>query len=586
MQGFVPVLAAALLLGGLAGWCFQLGRHRRALSRRLQLLDAAVALLQPGLTFDSVAAQVLELVSQVLVAPGYYLYIPGGPGEQLLLAAAKVAAPGSLVGPDYSGLVRGFPIYEPPLSISREALAGRVLSGELQLLTVKLEDPAGALQGVLRLGPLPARPRGVPELEALAPALAGVLALFAAREELRKEVDASSSRTRASGTAARLAFDLSELIALLVRLGGSLLDARAGLLLCGGDRPEVRADFGLAPGLTPQELAAAMVSLPTGGEPRPVPPAIAAHLGPATALTFAVGERGRLVYLLGEGRPVPAHLEMGLATVSNHLALALEHSEQYARLSRSYLDALQGLVDVLDSRQPFTVGHSVLVADNARTIARAFGLPAHEVERVYQAGLLHDVGMLALDESILFNPGQLSDPEYQEVQRHPDTGAAMLAGVPEAAALVPMVRHHHERWDGWGYPDRLQGEAIPLGARIIALAEIFVARLSHRPYRAAVPFDEALADVSAGSGTRFDPALAMVFVEHIQEERRRAPRDRWLRPCWDLKQCPAPLRSACPAAAGGRNCWEVPDVLCRAHGDSDCQRCLVWTEFQGRGRVH
>jgi Mg2+/Co2+ transporter CorC len=157
MQGFVPVLAAALLLGGLAGWCFQLGRHRRALSRRLQLLDAAVALLQPGLTFDSVAAQVLELVSQVLVAPGYYLYIPGGPGEQLLLAAAKVAAPGSLVGPDYSGLVRGFPIYEPPLSISREALAGRVLSGELQLLTVKLEDPAGALQGVLRLADRPVR---------------------------------------------------------------------------------------------------------------------------------------------------------------------------------------------------------------------------------------------------------------------------------------------------------------------------------------------------------------------------------------------------------------------------------------------
>lgn len=573
----VPALLAGGLLIALI-MCVVLRHQAQAARRRTELHRRCLDLLDPDLRSEAVATGILEVVAGIVQAPGYYLYLADDSGD-FLLAGAKVSAKGIPVGPDYSGLVQGFPDYEPPLSLQ----PGRLAVTGPHLLTITLARKTGQTDGLIRLGPFlrRGRPSSLGLLEELAPVLAGVIAVPRAAATVRQEIAVSSSRARAHGAAARLAFSIEEVMATLVRLGLRLLRADTGLLVSLAG-PTLKASVGTS-GEPTEAALRQLLTLTPGSAPTTLAPGVQLALGlSGHVVAFGVGDDARLFYALPNPGPVGAHLRAGLATVTQHLSLVMRHDELYSRVSQSYLHALQGLVDVLDSREPHMVGHSRLVAKWAREIALELDLPAAEAARIHQAGLLHDVGMLALDEGILFKEGQLSDQERKAVQAHPDTGAAMLEGVPDGALLAPMVRFHHERWDGWGYPDRLRGEAIPLAARIIALAEVFVAKFSRRPYRPPLPFGRVLSDMANSGGSHFDPQVVQALLRRIERKQRLAPEGRSLEPCWELKQCPVSVKEACPAAASTTNCWRVARVLCRAHGDEDCSECMVWTELKTR----
>lgn len=583
MQALWIAAAVAIPLA----WAAYVLRGQAREARNMQMWQKrCLGLLDPAKSLQTVAAGVLELVAGMVKAPGYYLYLSEEPGDQLVLSAVRVANPGVLVGPHYSGLVQGIPEYEPPLTLPVDQLAapGRQLP---DLFTQQLRHPDGQLEGVIRMR-LHKRDHGrlanARALDALAPDLARVLATMRCIAALHEKVEIADDRSRASSTAAQMALGIDKLLAMLLRLGGGLLRARAGLLVAaGGDL--LHAWYGLD-----KEAAegnrTAWASLTRQAVLRPVtlPTELARHFdGHCSVSAFKVGHQAHLMYIIPGQEQLNAHLRAAITTVAERLKVCLDHSDLYAQISQSYLLALQGLVDILDSRQPFHVGHSQRVAKHAREIALELGLPPREVQRIEQAALLHDVGMLALDHAILFKPGHLTDQEYMAVQQHPQTGAALLEGLPDAEAIASMVRHHHERWDGWGYPHKLAGETIPLGARILAVSDVFVAKLSRRSYRPGLSFDRALADISEGGGTRFDPVVTKAFVACITRQRRQAVRRRPLENCWQMRQCPESIRTSCPAyTSPDRCCWDVPGVSCRAHGDDTCTECFVWTEHQGR----
>jgi HD-GYP domain-containing protein (c-di-GMP phosphodiesterase class II) len=143
------------------------------------------------------------------------------------------------------------------------------------------------------------------------------------------------------------------------------------------------------------------------------------------------------------------------------------------------------------------------------------------VDRVFRAGTLHDVGKIGVPDSILKKPGRLEPEEARIMETHPVLGEAIVAKVPQLKDLLPGVRHHHERWDGAGYPDGLAGEAIPLIARLIALADTYDAMTSDRPYRKGLPVEVALTEISRSSGIQFEPALAEAFVEMMRSSQAR-----------------------------------------------------------------
>jgi two-component system cell cycle response regulator len=164
------------------------------------------------------------------------------------------------------------------------------------------------------------------------------------------------------------------------------------------------------------------------------------------------------------------------------------------------------LLRALAERDPGLGSHAETVAMAAAT-AEALGLPQDEVENVRHASELHDVGKVAIPDAILGKPGPLTDEEWSFVRRHTVIGERIILAAPALARVAVLVRASHERWDGAGYPDGVSGEAIPLGARIVAVADAFAAMIAGRPYRAARTPEEALGELQLAAGTQFDPVV-------------------------------------------------------------------------------
>ncbi len=195
---------------------------------------------------------------------------------------------------------------------------------------------------------------------------------------------------------------------------------------------------------------------------------------------------------------------------------SLRHAEDARRLYRGLQHAicrsLLGLASALEAKDPYTRGHSERVGFWGRRLAEALGLPVAEIDMVAQAGLLHDIGKIGVPETVLRKRGPLDHDEWALMRNHPLVGAQIVAPFDFFAEGALVIRHHHERWDGSGYPDGLVGAAIPLGARIVAVADVFDALTSDRPYRPALPRAAALAYLTDEAGRTLDADVVAVLL--------------------------------------------------------------------------
>jgi HD-GYP domain-containing protein (c-di-GMP phosphodiesterase class II) len=196
--------------------------------------------------------------------------------------------------------------------------------------------------------------------------------------------------------------------------------------------------------------------------------------------------------------------------VCGSLTRSLLHRVQ--ELETHNRETIFAFVRAIDARDPYTARHSEKVAGYAVQLARGLGLPSADCERIHLAGMLHDVGKVALERSILHKPGGLTDDEWRQVREHPALSAHIIGAVARFAVYVPGARHHHERYDGRGYPDGLAGTAIPLDARILAVADAYDAMTSDRSYRPALSHEEAIGRLSGDAGTQFDPDCVRAFL--------------------------------------------------------------------------
>lgn len=176
------------------------------------------------------------------------------------------------------------------------------------------------------------------------------------------------------------------------------------------------------------------------------------------------------------------------------------------------------LARIIDARDPYVSGHAAKVAEYATAIARELHLPPVQVEQIRQAGLLHDIGKIGVSEQILHKPSKLTAEEYEHVKTHASLGGELLDMSRGLRHLAPFVRHHHERWDGAGYPDGLAGEQIPLEARILGVCDAVEAMASDRPYQRAMALEEIVAEMERSRSTHFDPTLVEIFVRIARRE--------------------------------------------------------------------
>jgi HD-GYP domain-containing protein (c-di-GMP phosphodiesterase class II) len=247
--------------------------------------------------------------------------------------------------------------------------------------------------------------------------------------------------------------------------------------------------------------------------------AIAASLERAAvnqAFCAPIGDRGRFGFLYADngsvrGDEADRQRLRWAALVSNELAgMAGSHLDRLAHAR----DMVQLIADAVDSRDPCTGGHSVRVAGLARAIGRHAGLDERTCTLLYECGRVHDIGKIAVPDAVLKKrgPERLTEAEFALVRQHPQHAYNLLAGYPSMQSLLPGVLEHHEKWDGTGYPNGLRGEGISMLGRVLAIADVFDAITSDRPYRSGFSLAEARTIIERDAGTHFDPALVKAFL--------------------------------------------------------------------------
>jgi len=185
---------------------------------------------------------------------------------------------------------------------------------------------------------------------------------------------------------------------------------------------------------------------------------------------------------------------------------------QHRKIRELFLGSLNALVRVLEAKDEYTVGHSRTVASLAYEIAKVLGLGSTLRKKLLIAGHLHDIGKVGIRDDILRKPGPLTREEFEHIRRHPLISEEILSYVIKDKFILSSVRHHHERINGRGYPDGLKGDEIPLGAKILAVADAYEAMTSHRPYRKALPAEIALREIERNKGYHFDPEVVKAFL--------------------------------------------------------------------------
>ncbi len=194
----------------------------------------------------------------------------------------------------------------------------------------------------------------------------------------------------------------------------------------------------------------------------------------------------------------------------------LEDSKE--QLEQAYLDMVQTLRYTVEAKDTYTRGHSDRVSEYSVLIGEKLGLPEDQIKTLRIGGLFHDIGKIGIPDSILLKPGKLTDDEYSEIKNHPSIGAHILGSAKIFQDIIPIVKHHHEKYDGNGYPSRLKGEDIPYLARIAAVADTFDAMTSRRSYRGPIDVEQVKEEIKRCEGTQFDPQIAEVFLDILNNE--------------------------------------------------------------------
>lgn len=205
------------------------------------------------------------------------------------------------------------------------------------------------------------------------------------------------------------------------------------------------------------------------------------------------------------------------SVIAGQLAVSLENSKLYGKIRENYFKTILALAAAIEAKDPYTRGHSAQVAKYALAITEEMGLSGEKIEELHIAGILHDIGKIGISEHVLYKPGKLTDEEYEIMKEHPFHGEKILEPIGFSEEIIKSIRHHHEWYNGKGYPDGLKGEEISIGARILCVADTVEAMTSARHYRGVLSLTKVIKELRDGSGVQFDPGVAEAALRLIEK---------------------------------------------------------------------
>lgn len=594
------LIAVAVLVAGL--WLYRTGRYLRVLQDKHQRLIGLLTPQEPGLRLEEQLLPFLQSISNLVQAEYYGCYLFNPENHTYRLKALRQRDEGTTAIEMSYGRITSHQRdgYLPPMEFGFPHFPENAtvdVSGEVSLLLLPIAEELGAIV----VGPVKhCSKRQLDALQELCCLIRPLLQLALAEFSTQAAEVAVSRQSQPSAAlaATKIQGQTGALLDLMIRL--TRADG-AWLLAENEQQPALWTIRGLnqsdayqlqhdSPAKATILALTSLADLQQLGQQDPnygiLPPTVALLADEFLLLRLSL-EQGPAALLLWGGHLLASEAaqQAALRYLAQRMAQVIAAESSLIKSSRWYLGYLRNLVTASEP-PPYSVGHAELVARFALAIAKEMQLGEEECREVALAGLLHDLGVLSLPQQIRCKAKRYSAADYAEMQSHAAMGADLVEAMLANQQVAAFVRYHHEHWNGAGYPAGLAGEEIPLGARIIAVAEVFVAKLTGRENRAPLPFDQALTNLQAASGQQLDAAPVEALIRWYEKRRANlGNQKRALAPCFMMRCSPAEICTACPAyQLEDRNCWDIPGVACAAHGDT-CASCLVHTEYLQRAEM-
>ncbi|HZG58495.1 HD-GYP domain-containing protein [Paenibacillus sp.] len=607
-----PYIWAGLLLAALAGFgaAVRQSRRRRAAVGSLRHAQQALNAIHSGKSVEHNLNALLEVVGGVLEATNYAFYTYDERNRVYVLKAVRHRAENfGKIKPSYSGLkpYNAKETYAAPLSFHAKGVepgVSIVSDGDVPLLQMTVGDALG----VVRLGPMGGKlKKGLRlMLEELCSYMSPGLQFMLDKEKAIQQADVVISSGRALQKISNLALDPTVTVELMLELSMRTIGAAGGCFVRRiGDEFAILATRELPPDAEARlsrdadvlgrlhELVRHRPSavLRRGDEAfYALPPYLAATGMQRLTVVQADGPNQFLLYwwyeLPTENADEAEEGMSSLRMIMGDIRQLIVHQSSLRQLSATYTNILKKLSQLLDNLSPYTVGYSEQMSRYCIIIAQEMKLPEDVVRDVALAAYLSNIGVLGISTELYQKEGKYTDKEFELMKLHAEVGASIVKVTTGNERAASYIMHHHERMDGNGYPSALKGDDIPVGAKIIAVVQTFLAKINGRPYRDPLPFSQALKTLKSASGAQLDADVVRIFIDWFKAK-QADPRfnARSLGSCWEMSCSPSSVCEHCPAyRRTDVNCWDVPGNRCRAHG-KQCETCFVRTEVFTRKEV-
>lgn len=577
--------------------------------KKLKKLESQFALVKdmnrtvhPDKGLEENLNRLLELVSFIVDAPTYTFYIMDHKKQNFVLKAVRYLSKDyGHVRPSYSGLLEyQSDTYMNPLSLpvsKRVYEIKKVVEGEIPLFFIPVGD-----KGLILVGPLEnIKKKELLQLEVLSEQMSYLLDGLITVEHTRSQAQVVVASGRALQQISSISMDWKTMMDMMIKLCIRSIHASGGFFIQKVNGTyQMTMQVGLD-GETLQELYEDQETLEliysyVSNEPfyfikrndesyYQLPP----YFAGAGMETFAIQRLealGDSVFVLyfEEGKLMrEQETRMILSTMMAHVQTVMGYQSGLQMFSQAYLDILKMLTRLLDNLNPYTVGYSELMSLYSVSIARQLELEADEIKDIALAAYLSNIGVLGLSSELFEKEGKYTDEEYELMKLHSEVGASIVNVATGNERLVSYIMHHHERMDGNGYPAGLKDEEIPVGSRIIAVVQTFLAKVGGRKYREALSLNQALDSLEAAAGAQLDEKIVQVFIQWLNKKRLNpSAAGRPMGTCSEILCVPSTICQSCPVYhKRDVPCWEVENNLCQAHGKS-CETCIVRTEYLTR----
>ncbi len=592
---FYFILALGLLIIALRQW-----KKAKNIQYRNTIMQVVLDRFEPTAGIEKTSNDILNIVRSFIKADGYYFYLlDEKSGQYILRAVLHSEVLDENITPSYTGLLpfkkEG---YLPALMVSANGQPDYTMiikEGKVPLLII----PIKGKMGQIRLGPVRARSlRKRASLDYLGEMLGPLLEILIKMDKLRGQAEVHAAASQAVQKVTSTTTDVESTLRMSMNLsikmarsnGGGFLSNNSGsftVMNCSGlgkDSEEMFKQDTKCHTLFDKILDSnEFCSLSKNEKEFYELPAYFATCGMDYLILVSVGTKtGRsiAIYWYREEPKIEMYSLTGLQMMAKRIGDLLDYKHRYEEMSESYTDMLKMLIQSVDNLEPYTVGYSELMARYTEIIAREMKVESKDIQDIVLAGQLSNIGILGFTNELLFKEGKYSEQEYEMMKLHAEVGASIIETTIANSNVALYIRHHHERMDGNGYPGGLSGDNIPLGSRIIATVQTFLAKINGRKYRDPLSYEQALQLLTSASGNQLDANVVKALVSWFKKKQSNpARKGRALGACWEMRCSPNSICQRCPAYKNtNSNCWEIEGTMCKAHGNR-CQTCFVYTEY-------